>query len=299
MTLIAILSGAVIFQAFRFIAKADDNAARRGLEAAVSAAKGLRNLGAPGSGARNFAGDPKPSTATAITNLGKQLTGAKLTTFTEFILGEGTKFSCFKTHSCYDSDEKPIAASTNRINRTERLKDAVGDAQKLWIHLNSKHHGFDGPVADLKFVSNPNLGDPQHDPELAYYYNYTVRNAKDQTLRNVFIDRGDWMRLGVKSVSGNTFCAVVVANFKMETDYQTASGDREERLVNGVGWQSVNAEETATAQPNNLVGADCGAYVLQTDAGAGPGSRWTEMPGLPGTDTRLMPPGPASYGDSV
>ena len=312
--LLAVLSGVVVFQAFRFIAKADDSAASRSLKAAVTVVQVIGQLDASGGGG-NLVGDSNPSTEVAITKLNEQLSGAELTTLEGFgvkLRGDGG--SGWKASFAH----------------------VVGDAQSLWVNVPknstipmqsisySPTHSISGPRfakgLELATHSNPNLGDPSNGysvgssfveaeyPEFpnGYVYGFSVRP-------------GNLVRVGVKSVSGATFCAISVkegtvvgaekdSDVNLTPGYQATAGSS---LVpiNGTGYQSVDAERTSTSVADSNAhrqGADCGAFWLkpQGDTATRKLGRYNEhiqkffaaeLPGLPGTDTRLMPPGPDSY----
>ena len=306
-TLLAILVGVVVFQAFRFIVKADDSAASRSLEAAVTVVGIMGQLGSSGGG--NLVGDPNPSTETAITKLGEQLSGASATALEEL----GIKF--------YDSNPNTPKPSFAHV---------VGDAQRLWMNVptNSTIHKdlVRGNYLALKRFRNPNLGNPKGTEGLGHYYlvkeysgiyflakEYIGTEYPEFVDGNVYgfrVQSGNLVRVGVKSVSGATFCAILVrdgavvaANSKSDvTGYVTT--DKSQLIpINGIGYQSVNAEATAVP-PVNLLrsGADCGAFYLAAPgkyylSGNDHWKEWfvAELPGLPSTDARLMPPAPDSY----
>ena len=300
--LLAVLSGVVVFQAFRFIAKADDSAASRSLEAAVAVVEIMGQLGSSGGG--NLVGDPKPSTEIAITKLNEQLSGAKLTTLEQF----GVSLQ---------------GRSTNDRN----FADVPGDAQSVWVNVPKSStiprerlkRSDIGRGLNLAEHKNPNLGDPSNSysvgkrfieaeyPEFPNGYVYGFR-----------VQPGNLVRVGVKSVSGATFCAisvrdgaVIAANSKEDVSGYETTDKSKLVAINGTGYQSVNAEassEMKLRMNNNAYrpGADCGAFWLKTPNDnkpydLGPDNDHTqqyfvaELPGLPGTDTRLMPPGPISY----
>ena len=307
--LLAVLSGVVVFQAFRFIAKADDSAATRSLEAAVTVVEVMGQLGSSGGG--NLVGDPNPSTEIAITKLNEQLSGAELTTL------EGLD----------------IKLQDDRSGRKASFAHVVGDAQRIWVNVpeNSTIHkdlmdDYNGLA--LKRVRNPNLGKPKGTEGLGHYYlvreysgiyfltkEYIDTEYPEFPDGNVYGFRvwsGNLVRVGLKSVSGATFCAILVrdgavvaansTNDVIGTGYVTT--DKSQLIsIDGVGYQSVNAEATAVP-PVNLLrsGADCGVFHFAAGgANAMIGNdHWdrlfvAELPGLPGTDTRLMPPAPDSY----
>ena len=122
---------------------------------------------------------------------------------------------------------------------------------------------------------------------------------------NTKIRAGDLIRLGIKSASGSSFCAILVA-------------DSSNGSVSGVGYQSVDEQGTIDGS-----GADCGAkeayygvvtsgtapaltHVCNATAVTTPGvtceHQFKEMPGTTGTDTSLSRPvsvsSAISYGDS-
>ena len=314
--LLAVLSGVVVFQAFRFIAKADDSAASRSLEAAVTVVEVMGQLDASRGGG-NLVGDPNPSTEIAITKLNEQLTGAKLATVEKF----GIKIL------------DPHSSDRSAFN------DLVGDAQSLWVNAPKKSAIPIGSITNpyatdpvgpghavnqvkLWSVRNPNLGTP--DANHAYRVGTSFVEAEypeipdgDGHLYRVYglrVRDGNLVRLGLKSVSGATFCAisvkdgsVIVAKKHSDvTGYETT--DKSQLVaVHGVGYQSVDAEATSYTS-SNRPGADCGAFALKslrtpthTLYAGRYNDHWinyfiAELPGLPGTDTRLMSPGPDSYG---
>ena len=202
------------------------------------------------------------------------------------------------------------------INGRRSFDVVAGDAQKLWVNvlekeirrLPSPQEGF----LSLKGVRNPNLGKP--DPRLNGYYVIDASDypqlpdgsAHDGMVHGFRVHRGNLVRVGVKSVSGATFCAVSVKDGAVFTK---ASLDGSSRIpINDTGYQSVNAEASSRLWFSAFrPGADCGAFWLidpKTDPTRFASlktvhkEKWfvAGLPGLPGTDTRLMPPGPDSYG---
>ena len=313
--LLAILVGVVVFQAFRFVNKADDSAASRSLEAAVTVVGVMGQLGSSGGG--NLVGDPNPSTEIAITKLSEQLSGAELATLEQF----GVKLA----------------------GTSHTFADVVGDAQRLWVNVPKKitiderefrRRSGSGGAGVLKLkdpqnpslgtISNPNLGTLpsrySNQPEGIRKYLVDPLKYPEFPDGNVYgfrVRPGNLVRVGVKSVSGATFCAISVrdgavvgANSSSDvTGYVTT--DKSKLIpINGIGYQSTDAKGTSyriggLPRP----GADCGAFYIgpivrpaasQGQFGPGydhMGGRFVaELPGLPGTDARLMPPSTDFYG---
>lgn len=270
-TLLAILSGAVVFQAFRFIARADDSAARRSLQAAVTAADALRSESSTGEG-RNFSGekigaDQAAVNKNAISNLSADLSGA---TFSAY--GDGS--------FAYKSSGTPDG---------EVLKSSNGDAQELWVYVNKDPLGLaaalNAPVVNLNHGADQGV----------------IGLAKDAAIRP-----GNLIRIGVKSVSGSSFCGVIVTNGVVKPGsvqspaqpHSTTSlgtGAPTVQRIQGTGWQAVDATATATdlsasAKGGSAGGADCGQGALQTS------DAFAEMPGILGTDASLNNPVASGYG---
>ena len=249
-------------------------------------------------GGGNLVGDPNPSTQVAITKLNEQLSGAELTTFEELGI------------PLY---QLPRQRAT--INNSRSFDVVAGDAQKLWVNVLKKEirqlPANHRATLSLKGVRNPNLGKP--DPRLNGYYVIDASDypqlpdgsAHDGMVHGFSVRRGNLVRVGLKSVSGATFCAISVKDGAVFTK---ASLDGNSQIpINGTGYQSVNAEASSWLWFSPFrPGADCGAFWLidpKTDNRFAfektvHKEKWfvAELPGLPGTDTRLMPPGPDSYG---
>ena len=264
-TLLAILSGAVVFQAFQFISRADDSAAKRSLEAAVTAAQGVRNLSATGAG-RNFSGakigaDQASVNSAAVTNISEQLSGASL--------------------QAYGAGRFAIAGS----DAGTELSNSSGDAQELWLHVN--HPKLTSVVLNSVKVENKSRGD---NPQLI------------KLPAGAVIKPGNLIRLGVKSVSGSSFCGVIVTDGTVasgSTQGGTAGTDSAIQRIQGTGWQAVDA--TQTTKPLNNETAASGKGGAQGGADCGQGAKknadeFAEMPGILGTDTKLNNPSTSGYG---
>ena len=298
-TLLAILAGVVVFQAFRYVAKADDSAASRSLQAAVTVAEVMGRLDASHGGG-NLVGDPNPSTQVAITKLSEQLTGAKLVTLEQL----GIK---------YFSDPGANARNTSFV-------DVAGDAQKFWVNLPNPKHNlpvWTGVANNLAHFRNPNLGKP--DSSGKYYIEPSdYPEFPKGHVHGFRAQPGNLIRIGLKSVSGATFCVILVRDGAVSTKSGTRRSlpngglafgvtDNTKLIpINGVGYQSVNAKASSKViMGPSAQGADCGVSYVVNPRKQPPGGEWgahrsyrfaAELPGLPGTDTRLMRPGPDSYG---
>ena len=262
-------------------------------------------------GGGNLVGDPNPNTEIAITKLSEQLSGAALTTFkqTRDLLDGGMRFR----------------------------DDLPGDAHRLWVNVpkNStlaKPHMTYGLALSRSnshggAISNPNLGNFYHphphpqpeghgdEPRLYLVDPLKYPEFPDGNVYGFRVRPGNLVRVGVKSVSGATFCAILVrdgavvaANSSSDvTGYATT--DKSQLIpINGIGYQSTDAKGTSyriAGTPGT--GADCGAFFIRhrdppLDCDAGCGNDHihiafvAELPGLPGTDTRLMPPKTDLYG---
>lgn len=265
-TLIAILSGAVVWQVFSAVSKADDNEATLNLQSTVNALKRLRNITLT-DGNRNYAATPAsttnttthPNTEDAIANLRRELPNLNF-----------------------------LPYGTNGSDNFGELKDAEGDPKVIWVDLpkNETTLSKDLATSDGKYVEALN---PQKlETDKTYIFVKQEGTA---------ISAGDLIRVGLKSPSGATFCAVLAANGSAgsksgttTTADQSTSTDPEKKIkrFEGVGWQSVDVINT-----NNNKGATCGAAAAD---GTNKENQFAEMPGTPGVDATLQKPGSGYYG---